>query len=55
MNLYRSTNIVRLIKSRRLRWVSNVPRKEGVKSDLKILTDKSTGKRPLVRPREDNI
>ena len=47
--LYRLTNIVRVIKSRRLRWAGHV---------TKILTGKPTGMRPLGRPRrrwEDNI
>ena len=52
--MYLSPNIVRVIKSRRLRWAWHVARMEEGRSDLKILT----GKRPLVRPRrrwEDNI
>ena len=47
--MYRSPNIVRVIKSRRLRWVGHVAR---------ILTVKPTGKRPIGRPKhrwEDNI
>ena len=57
-SLYRSPNIVRVIKSSRLRWANHVARMEEVRSALKILTGKSTGKRPLGRPRrrwEDNI
>ena len=38
-NLYRSHNIVRVIKSRRLRWVSRVARMEE-RSAFKILTGK---------------
>ena len=56
--MYRSPNIVRVIKSRRLRWAGHIARMEGSRSTLKILTDKPTGKRPLGRPRrrwEDNI
>ena len=48
--LYRSPNIVRVIKSRRLRWAGHVARMEG-RSAFKILTGKPTGKRPLGRPR----
>ena len=47
-----------MIKSRRLRWAGHVARMEEVRSALKILTGKPTGKRPLGRPRrrwEDNI
>ena len=57
-SLYRSPNIVRVIKSRRLRGAGNVARREEGRSAFKILTGESTGKRPLGRPRrrwEDNI
>ena len=57
-SLYRSPNIVRVIKSRRLRWAGHVARMEEGRSVFKILTGKSTGKRPLGRPRhrwEDNV
>ena len=57
-SLYHSSNIVRVIKSRRLRLAEHVAKMEEGRSDLKILTGKSTGKRPLERPRhrwEDNI
>ena len=56
--LYRSPNIVRVIKSRRLRWAGHVARMEEGRSAFRILTGKPTGKRPLGRPRrrwEDNI
>ena len=46
-SLYRSPDIVRVIKSRRLRWAGHVAR-EG-RSSFKILTGKPTGKRPLGR------
>ena len=49
--LYRSPNIVRVIKSRRLRWAGHVARLEESRSAFKILTGKPTGKRPLGRPR----
>ena len=57
-SLYRSTNIVRVIKSRRLRWAGHVARMEESRSAFKILTGKPIGKRPLGTPRckwEDNI
>ena len=57
-SLYRSPNIVRVIKSRRLRWSGHVTRMEEGRSAFKILTGKPTGKRPLGRPRlrwEDSI
>jgi hypothetical protein len=50
-NLFRSLNIVRVIKSRRLRWPGHVARMEEGRSTFKILTGKPTGKRPLGRPR----
>ena len=57
-SLYRSTNIVRVIKSRRLRWAGHVARMEEGRSAFKIVTGRPTGKRPLGRSRrklEDNI
>ena len=50
-SLYRSPNIFRVIKSKRLRWVGCVVRMEEGRSAFKILTGKRTGKRPLGRPR----
>ena len=55
-NLYRSPNIVRMIKSRR--WIGHVDRMEEGGSAFKILIGKPTGKGTLGRPRrrwEDNI
>ena len=57
-SFYRSPNIVRVIKSRRLRWAGHVARMEEGMSALKILAGKPTGKKPLGMPRrrwEDNI
>ena len=56
--MYRSPNIVRVIKSRRLRWAGHVASMEEGRSAFKILTGTPTGKRPLGRPRrrwENNI
>ena len=56
--MYRSPNIVRVTKSRSLRWEGHVSKMEEGRSAFKILTGKPTGKRPLRRPRrrwEDNI
>ena len=50
-SLYRSPNIVRVIKSRRLRWAGHVARMEEGRGAFKVLTSKPTGKRPLGRPR----
>ena len=46
-----ASNIVRVIKSRRLRWAGDVARMEEGRSAFKILTGKPTGKNPLGRPR----
>ena len=46
-SLYRSPNIIRVIKSRRLRWAGHVAKLEEGRSAFKILTDKPTKKRPL--------
>ena len=54
----RAPNIVRAIKSRRLKWAGHVAKMEEGRNAFKILTGKLTGKRPLGRPRrrwEDNI
>ena len=52
-----SPNIVRMIKSRILRWARHVARMDEGRSAFKILTGKPTGNRPLSRPRRrwDNI
>ena len=49
--LHRLPNVVRVIKSRRLRWARHVIRMEEGRSTLKILTGKRTGKRALGKPR----
>ena len=41
--------MVSVIKSRRLRYTKHVTRMEEGRSAFKILTDKSTGKRPVRR------
>ena len=50
-SLYRSPNIIRVIKSRRLKWAGHVARIEEGMSAFKILTGKPTGTRPLGRPK----
>ena len=57
-SLYCSANIIRVIKSRRLRWAGHIARMEESRSSFKVLKGNSTLKRPLGRPRrcwEDNI
>ena len=50
-NLYSSPNIVRVIKSRRMRWAWYVARMEEGRGVHKVLVGKPEGKRPLGRPR----
>jgi hypothetical protein len=57
-NLYPSPNIVRVIKSRRMRWAGHVARMGEERGVYRVLVGKPEGKRPLWRPkhgREDNI
>jgi hypothetical protein len=57
-NLYYSPNIVRVIKSRRLRWTRYGTRMGEGRVVYRVLVGKLEGKRPLGRPRrrwEDNI
>jgi len=56
-DLYSSPNIVRVIKSRRMRWAGHVPRM-GERGVYTVLVGKPEGQRPLGRPRRrwvDNI
>jgi hypothetical protein len=56
--LHSSSSIVRVIKSRRMRWAGHVARMGEVRGACKILVGKPEGRRPLGRPRrrwEDNI
>ena len=50
-SLYRSPNVVRMIKSRRLRWAGHVARMEENMSAFKILTCTPILKRHLEKPR----
>jgi hypothetical protein len=57
-NLYYSPNIVRMIKSRTMRWAGHVARMGEGRGVYRILVRRPEGKRPLGRPRrrwEDNI
>jgi hypothetical protein len=57
-DLYCSQNIVRVIKSRRMRWAGHVARIGNIKCVQRVLVGKPEGKRPLGRPGhrwEDNI
>ena len=57
-DLYSSSNIVRVIKSRRMRWAGHVARMGGGRGVYRVLVGKPEGNRPLGRPRrrwEGNI
>ena len=57
-DLYALPNIVRVVKSRRMRWAGHVARMGEGRGVHRVLVGKPEGKRPLGRPRrrwEDNI
>jgi hypothetical protein len=57
-NLYRSPDIIRQTKSRRMRWAEHVTRMGEGRNVYRFLMGKPEGKRPLERPRrrrEDGI
>jgi len=57
-DLYCSPNIVRVIKSRSMRWAGHVARIGERRGAYRVLVRKPEGKRPLGRPRrrwKDNI
>ena len=57
-DLYSSPNIVRVIKSRRMRWAGHVARMGEEMGVYRVLVGKPEGKRPLGSPRRrrvDNI
>jgi hypothetical protein len=49
--LYSSSNIIRVIKSKRMRWVWHVAHMGEMRNVCKSLVGKHEGKRPLGRPR----
>jgi hypothetical protein len=57
-NLYSLPSIIRMDKSRRLRWAGHVARMGKTRNDYRTLVGKPEGKLPLGRPRRkwvDNI
>jgi hypothetical protein len=56
-NLYSSPSIIRMTKSRRMRWTGHVACMSEKRKLYRIFVGKPEGKRPLGRPRqfEDNI
>jgi hypothetical protein len=56
--LYSSPNIIRIIKSRRMRWAEHVARMGEKRNAYRLLVGKPEGRRPLGRRRRrwlDNI
>jgi hypothetical protein len=49
--LYSSTNIIRVIKLRRMRWLGHVARMGKKRNVYRLLVGMPDGKRPLGRPR----
>ena len=57
-DVYSLPNIVRMVKSRRMRWAGHVARMGEGRGVYRFLVGKPEGKRPMGRPRrrwEDNI
>jgi hypothetical protein len=57
-DLYSSPRIIRIMKSRRMRWAGHVARMGEKRNAYRLLVGKPEGKRPLGRPRHrwvDNI
>jgi hypothetical protein len=50
-NLYSSPSIIKMIKSRRMRWAGHVARMGENRNACRIVMGKPEGKRPLGRPR----
>jgi hypothetical protein len=57
-DLYSSPNIIRVFKSRRMRWAGHVARMGEGRGAYRILVRRPEGRRPLGRPKrrwQDNI
>jgi hypothetical protein len=50
-SLYSSQSIIRIMKSKRMKWAGHVAPMEEKRTATRILGGKSEGKRPLGRPR----
>jgi hypothetical protein len=50
-DLYSSPSIIRMIKSRRMRWAGHVARMGEERNAYRLLVGKQEGKKPLGRPR----
>jgi hypothetical protein len=57
-DLHSSPSIIRIIKSRRMRWAGHVARMGEKRNEYRLLVGKPEGRRPIGRPRRkwlDNI
>jgi hypothetical protein len=57
-NLHSSSNVIQMMKSRRMRWAEHVARMRETRNAYRILVGKPEGMRPLGNPRRrwvDNI
>jgi hypothetical protein len=57
-DMYSSPSIIRILKSRRMRWAGHVARMGEKRNAYRLLEGKPEGRRPLGRPRRrwvDNI
>jgi len=57
-NFYDSPSVIRVIKSRRMRWARHVARMDAMRNAYNIFVRKPEGRRPLARLKcrwEDNI
>jgi hypothetical protein len=57
-DLYSSPNVIRVIKSRRMKWAGHVARMEEKRGAYRILVGRPEGRRPLGQPKrrwEENI
>jgi hypothetical protein len=50
-DMYSLPSIIRIMKSRRMRWAENVARKGEKRNVYRLLVGKPEGRRPLRRPR----
>jgi hypothetical protein len=50
-DLYSSSSIIRIIRSRRMRWAGHVARMGENRNTYRLLVREPEGKRPLGRPR----
>jgi hypothetical protein len=54
-DLHSSPSIIRIIKSRRMRWAGHVVRMGEKRNAYRLLVGKPEGKRPLGRPRRRSV